>query len=396
MQIKKNTLTGVLVIGVVLLMNACVMVVNDSETRTKPHNSPPTVYWYYYPNERVYYHATGRYYYYPDGQNWRRAKQLPPGWVISQEDRVLLKASGMPYTQHASHRQKYPARNTAANPPGKGNHAGRANHPHPQPEDLPDARQASHENKASKPENADPDSRGQAKGRQQSGFDRKVDSRLARTGKKIPPQYSRRNPEAVSGHINSTEAPGNPRRSTANGHEVRLNHDQRTGTMPNPDNGKAASNQSNNKPHNDQSGHERTGPANDRKHNDRQAKPAERSLHETGHGNVKDERESADVKNSGSKGKGKAGSQQQPHDTATGAQPGSETASRGDDSSQPSGSDNRQDSHAATIKQARQPGHGDRKNRQTGSYKQGDDSEPDADMPSADDKVVKWNTHPAD
>ncbi|MEJ2652756.1 MAG: hypothetical protein P8173_13410 [Gammaproteobacteria bacterium] len=123
MRIGKNSLLGLLFVSIVLLLNACVIVVKDSPNGYPPaHTASSYAYWYYYPNSQVYYHVTEHYYYYRDGQRWIKATALPAGWVLNQGYRVRLKIAGRPYRQHARHKRLYPPRHRSANGPGKGHH----------------------------------------------------------------------------------------------------------------------------------------------------------------------------------------------------------------------------------------------------------------------------------
>ena len=117
MPMSKNVLSGVWVIACVLLLNACVVVSHHPDHHAPGHTRTPSVssyhHWYYYPDTRVYYHITQGYYYYPVGGSWKKATKLPPGWVVDRKNRVRLKIVGKPYSKHADHQSKYPARTIA-------------------------------------------------------------------------------------------------------------------------------------------------------------------------------------------------------------------------------------------------------------------------------------------
>ena len=203
MQTSKNIFIGFLVIGFVLLLNACTVVVKSPSgpVQTRSSNSASFDYWYYYPNSRVYYHITERYYYYPDGRRWRRADQLPDGWVITHNDRVRLRISGKPYLKHASHQQKYPVKNTAINQPGKHNRRTRKEYPHQANGKRPGKHSSPHAKEHHTPEKPDHAARGVAKGVEQAPgqakFDKKAVKALENFGKKTPPE-----------HAKSADAPG--------------------------------------------------------------------------------------------------------------------------------------------------------------------------------------------
>jgi hypothetical protein len=128
MGITKNILIGILVIVFALLSNACTVVVKNPTENTHSHTSNSLHYWYYYPNTRVYYHISERYYYYPYGGSWRKAYQLPPGWVLDKAHRVRLRIVGKPYLKHAYHKRKYPPKNVAEHEPNRHDHGNRGNH----------------------------------------------------------------------------------------------------------------------------------------------------------------------------------------------------------------------------------------------------------------------------
>lgn len=115
MNLKKILLGSVAAAGCAIVVSGCVVVQHDPHyqpgSRQYTYNSG--AYWYYYPQSRVYYHITERYYYYPVDGGWRRARNLPVGWVIDSRDRVRLKIAGAPYAENDQHFKKYPPRNVA-------------------------------------------------------------------------------------------------------------------------------------------------------------------------------------------------------------------------------------------------------------------------------------------
>ena len=123
MRIGKNSLLGLLVVSIVLLLNACVVEVKHNPYGyTPPHTTSSFAYWYYYPNSHVYYNIAEHYYYYRYGQRWIKARALPAGWVLNNGYRVRLKIAGSPYRQHAHHERQYPPRQRSANDPAKRRH----------------------------------------------------------------------------------------------------------------------------------------------------------------------------------------------------------------------------------------------------------------------------------
>jgi len=115
MSETKRIVKSILFIGSIFLLNACVVVVkNDPNYRPTTQDTTRTAtayqYWYYYPENRVYYHITERYYYYPVGNSWQKTRHLPKGWVLNNEGRVRLKLSGKPYLKHAYHQREYPSK----------------------------------------------------------------------------------------------------------------------------------------------------------------------------------------------------------------------------------------------------------------------------------------------
>lgn len=109
----------------VMLLNACVVVRHDHSAHSQNHShvqvSPSYQFWYYYPVSRVYYHITQHYYYYPDGSQWVRVNNLPPGWRLGK--RVRLKLKGKPYIQHARHKREYPEKRYITARPGQHHHS---------------------------------------------------------------------------------------------------------------------------------------------------------------------------------------------------------------------------------------------------------------------------------
>ena len=106
-----------LALGFLLIMSGCV--VTPGSYSPPRYYEPAFVYWYYYPNYGVYYQPTEHYYYYSVGGVWRRSSTLPRGWVLTDEPRVQLKASGNPYEHHSDHRRQYPPRRTVVMPGGQ-------------------------------------------------------------------------------------------------------------------------------------------------------------------------------------------------------------------------------------------------------------------------------------
>lgn len=109
----KNILVGLLIVTVTLLLNACIVVRSGPGYRPPVQNTVVYRHWYYYPSDDVYYNVTEHYYYYLDGGTWRMVSILPEGWVLRNDDRVLLRISGAPYIKHTEHQRKYPARYNA-------------------------------------------------------------------------------------------------------------------------------------------------------------------------------------------------------------------------------------------------------------------------------------------
>lgn len=118
----KNALNALIVIGTVLMLNACVVVKTSPNYRAPTRADASYHYWYYYPNIGVYYQIVEHYYYYPYGGTWRRATRLPDGWVLDDRDRVRLRISGVPYSNHVEHQRRYPPRNMVRSKPDKNPH----------------------------------------------------------------------------------------------------------------------------------------------------------------------------------------------------------------------------------------------------------------------------------
>lgn len=115
MRIGKSIVVGFMLLGLLVSLNACVVVVKGNPNgHTPTQTSASFQYWYYYPNSRVYYHVTEHYYYYPDGKKWHRTRHLPDGWVLNNDYRVRVKLAGKPYRHHALHQRKYPAKHHEA------------------------------------------------------------------------------------------------------------------------------------------------------------------------------------------------------------------------------------------------------------------------------------------
>ena len=132
---QRNVIVRVLlVVGMAILFNACVVVPNGAYYRT--HVPPSTVYrpatvyyeWYYFPESGVYYNISERYYYYPYNGSWRRATQLPSRLVLRYEDRVRLKLTDTPYIKYKEHRRKYPPRHHERRDHDRDRHESKENH----------------------------------------------------------------------------------------------------------------------------------------------------------------------------------------------------------------------------------------------------------------------------
>ena len=130
MRIGKNSLSGLLFVSIVLLLNACnvVVVKHDPNGHPPPHTASSFAYWYYYPNSQVYYHITKHYYYYRDGQRWIKGTALPAGRVLNKGYRVRLQIAGTPYRQHAHHERLYPPRQLKSGQSNQQNKPEHANH----------------------------------------------------------------------------------------------------------------------------------------------------------------------------------------------------------------------------------------------------------------------------
>jgi len=114
MSIRKKIISGILFIGLVLVMQGCVVAPHGHYPQ--PYSQPAMVYWYYYPNYGVYYHPTEHYYYYEIGGIWRRSTALPSGWVLRDEPRVRLQVSGVPHLNYPEHRRMFPPRRVVVTP----------------------------------------------------------------------------------------------------------------------------------------------------------------------------------------------------------------------------------------------------------------------------------------
>ena len=108
MATLKKLITGSVVLGFVVLLNACVVSPGPRGYYSEPYGQTSLVYWYYYPNYGVYYHPVDHYYYYQIGGIWRRDYSLPAGWVLAGEPRVRMQLSGIPYQRYSDHRRYYP------------------------------------------------------------------------------------------------------------------------------------------------------------------------------------------------------------------------------------------------------------------------------------------------
>lgn len=117
----KKTIKGVVFIGLVLTLNACVVSGHHPDVYAESHLHGSLHGWYYYPDARVYFHITDRYYYYPYGTGWRRANHLPVGWVLNANARVRINIAGRPYLRHSHHRRQYPGRRPNHGRPGSHN-----------------------------------------------------------------------------------------------------------------------------------------------------------------------------------------------------------------------------------------------------------------------------------
>ena len=132
---QRNVIVNILlVVGMAMLFNACVVAPNGAYYRS--HVPPSTVYrsapayyeWYYFPDSGVYYNISERYYYYPYNGSWRRATQLPSRLVLRYEDRVRLKLTGTPYNKFEEHRRKYPPRHHERHDHDRDRHERKENH----------------------------------------------------------------------------------------------------------------------------------------------------------------------------------------------------------------------------------------------------------------------------
>lgn len=193
MRTNKNVLIGILMFGLILLLNACTVVVKHPSGNTQPHTKTSFYHWYYYPNTQVYYHVNEHYYYFLDGGSWRKANWLPNGWVLDQKKRVLLRITGKPYLRHAYHQHKYPPENTAKHEPGTYYHGNRGDHPHGGNGKERDEHQhpVSLDKDHKPPHKPDHAADGVAKGRQQ------------------PPGHAKSEKEAPPGHANRVDTSGN-------------------------------------------------------------------------------------------------------------------------------------------------------------------------------------------
>ena len=105
MSITKSIKIVILALGLMFTLNACVVA---------PGHRAPHVYagvhWYYYPDYELYYHPIDHYYYYYSRGAWVRALTLPWRIVLSDQRRVRIEISGLPYLKHSHHIRAYPPR----------------------------------------------------------------------------------------------------------------------------------------------------------------------------------------------------------------------------------------------------------------------------------------------
>ena len=120
MAIRKNIIRVTLLLGMLLMLNACVVARAPGH-----HHAPPLhshVHWWYYPDYELYYHPVDHYYYYYERGAWVRAHTLPWSITVHDSRHVRISISGLPYLRHSHHLRRYP--------PVRSNHRDRRDHRH--------------------------------------------------------------------------------------------------------------------------------------------------------------------------------------------------------------------------------------------------------------------------
>lgn len=380
---KNNILSGIFTILVVLLLNACVVVVEDSDATINPHGSAFSEYWYYYPNEQVYYHAHEHYYYYPVGGNWKRANQLPSDRAIVSKHRVLLKVAGLPYRQHAYHHKQYPARNVAVNQTGKGNHAGGVNHPYSGNAGSADAASDYYAGEHSNPAKPEHATRGYAYGKQQAPgqteVDRSVQAGNARTDNQASPGHTSRDQRLAYGHSKSRYAYGKSRQAFEHANNELLINEQPGLANHGTGDGLAVTRQS--VP--DSIEHEKgTKPVS------RQAKSPEHTLPDNKYG-VRGNSDGTPNRLVVEVTRRDRSQKHEYKQNIKGDGARLNRVSEAGDGPQQSTSAVKRNANAAKSNQASQSGRGVKKSSQTGSDTEGGVSESESGMESSEDKMVK-------
>lgn len=109
MAIWKNIIRIAFLLGILLMLNACVVARAPGHHHPSPHLHA-SVHWFYYPDYEIYYHPVDHYYYYYERGAWVRANTLP--WRITLHDsrNVRISISGLPYLRHSHHLRRFPPR----------------------------------------------------------------------------------------------------------------------------------------------------------------------------------------------------------------------------------------------------------------------------------------------